>query len=231
MEVWGRQFATVPLKTRESYDVFRIVVAENSTMVNISCMLHNGTKGYIDTFSLNEGGFVDVKVSSTNYCWMEADKNILLLQFAVGTTADNVPSDPFMALVPAVSHYTNSLTLPVMNSSLNDFTHYLNIIIPAEHYQPDQIYLDGQSLQSLALEFVAIVHDRETMAYGGQVEVNATTHTLVHANSKGLIGAISYGFANDASYGHIRGMRLPQLSELMYNYTEPYHNDTIMWYW
>ena len=220
VEAWGRQFATAPLKTRQSFDVFRIVAAENSTMVNISCMLNNGIKGYTGTFSLNEGGFVDVEISSSNYCWMEADKSILLLQFAVGTTADNVLSDPFMALVPAVSHYTNLYTLPIIDSSLNNFTHYLNIIIPTEHYQPDQIFLDGQSLQSLAVEFVAITHNGQTMAYGCQVEVNATTNTLVHGNSKGLIGAMSYGFAYFASYGHVGGMRLPQLSELMYNYMQ-----------
>ena len=212
VEVWGRQFATAPLKTRMSYDVFRIVAAENGTTVSISCASRNGTKGYVDTFAVNESGFADVHVNSTNYCWMEADKRILLLQFAVGTTADNVPSDPFMTLVPAVSHYTNSFTLPVVNSSLNDFTHYLNIIIPTEHYQPDQIFLNGQSLQSLALESIAIIHDGMTMAYGCQVKVNATTHTLIHGN-RGLIGVISYGFAPSASYGHAGGMKMPKFSE------------------
>ena len=215
VEAWGRQFATAPLKTRMSFDVFRIVPAENGTILNVSCTVHNGTQGFIDTFTLNEGGFADVQVNSTDFCWMEADKGILLLQFAVGTEVDSVPSDPFMALVPAVSHYTNSFTLPIVNSSLNDFTHYLNIIIPAEHYQPDQIFMDGQSLQSLAIEFVAIVRNGETMAYASQVEVNATTHTLIHGNSRGLFGVVSYGFAADVSYGHIGGMRLhmPQLSE------------------
>ena len=212
VEAWGRQFATVPLKTRMSFDVFRVVAAEDNTMVNISCTLHNGTKGSADTYSLNESSFVDVHISSTDYCWMEADKRILLLQFAVGQSADNVPSDPFMALVPAVSHYTNSFTLPVVQSSMINFTHYLNIIIPTEHYQPDQIFLDGQSLQSLALEFVAVVHNGQTMAYGGQLEVNATTHTLIHGNSRGVFGVISYGFARHVSYGHIGGMRLPKFT-------------------
>ena len=220
VEAWGKQFATVPLKTRMSFDVFRVVAAEDSTMVNISCTLHNGTKGSADTYSLNESSFDDVNISSTDYCWMEADKRILLLQFAVGITADYVPSDPFMALVPAVSHYTNSFTLPVVQSSMINFTHYLNIIIPAEHYQPDQIFLDDQSLQSLVLECVAITHNGQTMAYGCQVEVNATTHTLIHGNSRGVFGVISYGFAYRASYGHIGGMRLPQfsISEFMHKF-------------
>ena len=213
VEAWGRQFATAPLKTRNSSDVFRIVASEYSTTVNISCVLTSGAQGYVDTFTLNEGSFADVQVNSTDFCWMEADKSILLLQFAVGTTADSVPSDPFMALVPAVSHYTNSLTLPIISSSMNNFTHYLNIIIPAEHYQPGQIFLDGQSLQSLALEFVAIVHKGETVAYAAQVTVNATTHTLIHGNSTGLLGVVSYGFAYRSSYGHIGGMHLPQFSK------------------
>ena len=214
VEAWGRQFATAPLKTRRSYDVFRFVASEKATTVSISCVLSNGTQGYVDTFRLSEGGFADVQVRSTHFCWVEADKRILLLQFAVGQDADGVPSDPFMALVPAVSHYTNTFTLPIVNSTFNDFTHYLNIIIPAEHYQPDQIFLDGQSLQSLALEFVAIVHNGETMAYATQVTVSATTHTLIHSNSSGVIGVVAYGFGAAVSYGHIGGMQLPRISEV-----------------
>ena len=128
VEAWGRQFATVPLKTRMRFDVFRFVASENTTTVNITCVLSNGTQGYVDTFRLGEGGFVDVHVRSTHFCWVEADKRILLLQFAVGQEADDVLilGDPFMALVPAVSHYTNAFTLPIVDSSFNDFTHYLN---------------------------------------------------------------------------------------------------------
>ena len=218
VEAWGRQFATVPLKARMSFDWFRIVAAENSTTVNISCTPRSGAQRYENTLVLHENGFADAQVNSMDFCWIVANKNILLLQFAVGRAADNVTGDPFMALVPAVSHYTNSFTLPVVNSSLNHFTHYLNIIIPTEHYQPDQIFLDGQSLQSLALEFVAITHNGETMAYGGQVEVNATTHTLIHGKCGGLFGVISYGFVYGASYGHIGGLQLPQLSKFIIGY-------------
>ena len=213
VEAWGRQFATAPLKTRMSFDVFRIIASANSTTVIVSCTHRSGSQRSVCSFDLNEGGYTDVQVSSTDFCWIEADKRILLLQFSVGSRADSVPGDPFMALVPAVSHYTNTFTLPIVNSTLNDFTHYLNILIPAEHYQPDQIFLDSQSLQSLALEFVAIVHNGETMAYATQVEINATTHTLMHGNSTGVIGVVSYGFAGSASYGHVGGMQLAQISE------------------
>ncbi len=206
VEAWGKKFATVPLKTRKSFDVFRIVAASQGTTVNITCTLRNGDQGYVNTFHFNEGGFTDVQVKSVHFCWVEADKRILLLQFAIGQARDHVASDPFMALVPAVSQYTNVFKLPVVRSS---FDHYLNIIIPAEHYQPDQILLDNQSLQSLGHRFVAIVHNGETMAYATQVKVRATTHTLRHGNSSGVIGVVAYGFAHGTSYGHIGGLQLP----------------------
>ena len=206
VEAWGNKFVTVPLKTRRSFDVFRIVAASQDTIVNITCTLRNGSHGSVNTFHLNEGGFADVQVQSAHFCWVEADKRILLLQFAIGQKGDDVVSDPFMALVPAVSQYTNVFTLPMVWSR---FTHYLNIINPAEHYQPDQIFLDSQLLQSLALEFVAIVHNGETMAYATQVTVNATTHTLIHSNSSGVIGVVAYGFAHGSSYGHTGGLQLP----------------------
>ena len=214
VEAWGNKFATVPLKTRRSFDVFRIVAASQGTTVNITCTLRNGDHGSVNTFHLNEGGFADVQVRSAHFCWVEADKRILLLQFAIGQAEDYVVSDPFMALVPAVSQYTNVFRLPMVRSHfsnyiINDFTHYLNIIIPAEHYQPDQIFLDCQSLQSLALEFVPIVHSGVTMAYAIQVEVNATTHTLMNGNSSGVIGMVAYGFAHGQSYGHTGGLQMP----------------------
>ena len=50
------------------------------------------------------------------------------------------------------------------------------------------------------------------MAYGCQIEVNATTHTLIDGNSRGLFGVISYGFARHVAYGHAGGMRLPKFT-------------------
>ena len=114
MKVWGRQFATAPLKTRMSFDVFLFVASENSTTVNISCTLRSGNQWYTDEFALHEGNFADVQVNSTDFCWMEADQEHLTSPICCGNS-DFVQSDPFMALVPAVSHYTNSLALPIVN--------------------------------------------------------------------------------------------------------------------
>ena len=77
VEAWGKQFIMAPLKSRKSFHVFYNVAAENRTIVNIICTHHSCMQGYIDNFSLNEGGFADIQVNSADICWMEADKRIV----------------------------------------------------------------------------------------------------------------------------------------------------------
>ena len=209
VEAWGLTFATAPLKTRRSFDVFRVFAAESDTGLNISCVTSEGSTGFTGTLALCKAGFADLQINSTDYCWLEATKRVLLLQFSASKYVDEVDSDPFMALVPAVSQYTNSFTLPTVNSSLNDFLHYLNILIPAEHYQPDQILLNGQTLQNLGNQFTAITVDGVTKAYAAQLTVSSGVYTLVHSNPKGRMGTLVYGFTRIGSYGHSGGFRFP----------------------
>ena len=63
VEVWGREFATAPLKTRMSFDVFRFVVSENGATVSITCTLRSGNQWYADEFALHEGNFANVYTS------------------------------------------------------------------------------------------------------------------------------------------------------------------------
>ena len=209
VEAWGCTFATVPLKTRMSFDVFRVFAAESDTELNISCVTSEGSAGFTGTFTLPEAGSADLLINSTEHCWWEATKRVLLLQFSASKYVDGVESDPFMALVPAISQYTNSFILPTLNSSLNNFLHYLNILIPAQHHQPDQILLNGQSLQNLSANFTAITVDGVTKVYGTQLTISGGVHTLAHGNPNGRMGALLYGFTRIGSYGHSGGFRYP----------------------
>ena len=210
-EAWGRTFATAPLKTRRSSDPFRVFAAESDTVVNVSCVTSEGSTGFVGTLTLSEAGFADLLINSTNFCWLQATKRVLLLQFSASKYLDDVDSDPFMALVPAVSQYTNSFTLPTVNSTLNNFTHYLNILIPAEHHQPDQILLNEQSLQNLGTQFTPIIVDNETKAYAAQLTIGSGVYTLAHGNPRGRMGTLLYGFTRIGSYGHSGGFRFPGL--------------------
>ena len=203
---WGRKFATAPLKGRQAYDVFCILASENLTMVEVNCtlsadqpMLYNTTS----TYMINEGNFAEFKVSSSQYCLIEGSDNILVLQYSVGFTADGLTGDPTMIIVPAVSQYCKHYSLPTFQPDDNSFTfsHYMNLFIPAQYYQPNHIFLDNQQLSSYNLNFTLIKQNGSPQVYAAQVDLTEGVHTLHHADAEAM-GVIMYGFAHSNSYGH-----------------------------
>ena len=212
---WGRKFATAPLKGRQAYDVFRILASEDSTMVTVNCTLSANQPTLSKTKSthvLNEGNFVEFRVSSSQYCLIEGSDNILVLQYSVGGGADARKGDPTMIIVPAVKQYCSYYTLPTiqLNNSSFAFSHYMNIFIPAKYYQPDQVFLDNKLLNRYNLTFKAIYQSGTPQVYAAQVHLTEGVHTLRHANAEATLGVIMYGFGNSTSYGHPGGLNLKQ---------------------
>ena len=219
---WGRTFVTAPLKGRQVYDVFRILASEDLTMVVVNCTLSavQPTLYNTSTYMINERNFVEFQVSSSQYCLIEGNDSILVLQYSVGFTADELTGDPTMIIVPAVSQYCNRYSLPTFQPEDNSFTfsHYMNVFIPAQYYQPEQIFFDNQQLSSTNLNFTAIQQDGTPQVYAAQVDLTEGVHTLRHADVEATLGVIMYGFGYSNAYGHPGGLCLTEgmLTKTMY---------------
>ena len=209
---WGKRFATVPLKTRLAYDSFKVVAGEDFTTVQIECTQSDGQSGYSASFILQEGGFRDIDIPSTDYCWIEGDKRIILLQFSVGQHVDGVPSDPFMAMIPPVDQYSNGYTLATVPDGVQNYNHFMNLYIPKDFFKPREIFLNEQSLEEINVNFTAIQFLGVTEVYGAQVEIIGEVQTLRHVNQFASIGVLIYGFSYFTSYGYSGGLKLKKLS-------------------
>ena len=209
---WGRQFATAPLKGRQSYDVFRVLASEDSTEVVVNCTSGDPETVSTNTYQLGEGNFTEFNVPSDQYCFIQGSANILVLQYAVGIAADHVTGDPSMIIVPAITQYCNQYSLPIIQPSDGrfTFTHYMNILIPTPFYQLDQFFLDNQLLNNYNLTFTVIQQDGDPLVYAAQVDLTEGVHTLYHTNPAATLGVVMYGLASANSYGHPGGLRLTQ---------------------
>ena len=207
---WGKRFATVPLKTRQVYDRFKIVAGEDFTTVQIECTRSDGQSGNLTSFILQEGGFRDVDIPSTDYCWVEGDKRIILLLFSVGQNVDGVLSDPFMAMIPSVDQYSNGYTLATLLDGVQNYTHFINLYIPKDFFQPSEIFLNGQPLNMTVHKFVPIKRQGVIEVYGAQVNISGGVQILGHATMKANIGVLVYGFGSYNSYGYPGGLKLKE---------------------
>ena len=197
---WGRQFATAPLRGRESYDVFRILASEDGTTVSVTCNSTNTSISNTNTNQLDEGGFTEFRVPSDEYCFIQGSANILVLQFSVGFEADDITGDPTMIIVPAISQYSNYYSLPIVSRNFAD--HFLNILIPTAFYQLDQIFLNNEPLSSYNLSFIAVKQGDDPIVYAARMNVTERVQTLYHTNPLATMGVIVYGFTRGEAYGH-----------------------------
>ena len=197
--LWGQVYYTAPLAKRRSYTI-KILAAHNSTNVTVNC----GNMS-VESYMINEREFFSKTLQSQEYCAINSDKIILVIQFSHGRGEDGI-GDPMMTLVPATSQYDHKFKFSTVHSPYHD--HYVNIIVIAQYYQPDIIYLtEGKISRSLKTQhWVPITVNNVTEAYITQVKITEGVVEIVHSNSAALMTTIVYGFSKFDGYGHPGGL-------------------------
>ena len=214
-ELWGTVYYFAPLASRTSYTI-KIIAAYNSTTVDIYCN-YTVNSYYI----VNAGEFINVTYDNQEFCGVNANQVVLVTQFSHGYDSDS-QGDPMMTLIPATSHYVNSITSSTFEISACT-NHYINIIVLASYYQPEMISIttpEGirQSLDSL--NWVPIIRNNVTEAYAAQVKIPHGVFEVSYANKSALMTVVIYGFTNCVpndigGYGH-PGWLMDQLDNGMY---------------
>ena len=210
-ELWGTVYYFTPLASRTSYTI-KIIAAHHSTTVDIYC---NNT---VTSYMINAGGVIPMTYHNQEICGVNANQAMLVTQFSHGYISDS-QGDPMMTLIPATSHYTNSITSSTFEIS-NCTNHYINIILLASYYQPEMISITtaGGVNQSLdLLNWVPIMRNNVTEAYATQVNIPHGVFEVTHAKNSDLMTVVMYGFANCVSggYGH-PGWLMDQFNNGMY---------------
>ena len=199
---WGREYYTAPLATRNKYSI-KVLAAYDFTSIDVYC------NGSVNNSVIHEGNFIIKTFNHQEYCAIYSNNSVLVAQFS---HTENNHGGAMMALVPATTHYLNRLDFSTIQNSSAHYSHYINIIIMEQYYQPEMIYLisggKNASLQSLNLSPVPINVTGSRKAFAMQVNVFEGVVHLVHTNHSALITAISYGFSSDAGYGHPGGLKL-----------------------
>lgn len=188
---WGKEFLTVPLKTRKKGDTFRIIASENGTNVSI-----NGSP----VATLDKGKVHQQIIEGQSV--ITADKPILVAQFSNGQDWDDVVSDPFMMLVSPkeqfLGHYT--FTTPASGFSGN----FVNVVIPTSAV--NSVKLDGADVTAGLFAQIG-----SSAFSGAQIDLTAGSHTMTSSTPFGIS---IYGFGSYDSYGYPGGAAYAPINEV-----------------
>ena len=189
VSTWGKQFVTVP-NDRLSYDVFRILAAEDGTSVEVQ---GSTTASY----NLDAGEFVEYRRSEATY--VIASQPITIAQYIPGQACNgHVVGDPSMVLLNAVEQTRDTVTL--FNSSFENITeNFINVVTRTDDV--NAVIFDGQQAVSQGINFSTIGPNDE-FSYA-RIPVSTGAHTII-SEGCGVI-ATAYGYGQLESYAYSGG--------------------------
>ena len=216
---WGTEVVTIPLATRAN-DMIKIIASQHSTTVSVTYTDYvNGSVTPISTFSLNSGQFKELTVG--DYAMIKSNHPIAVFQISrSGYTDNNLKSDPFMLMVPSRKQYLNSYTIttaPFQHDlegripNLVAYTHYINIAVPVEFFNTNQITVNGRATDISAFQPIRFSNSR-IWGYGAQLKLEPGVHVVKHLNHKAVLSVVVYGFAYQMSYGYCGGLHYSIIS-------------------
>ena len=206
---WGTIFYVAPLATRRSYTI-KIIAEHSSTFVDVYCN-NNKTRYFLDN------GDVFQKTLLRDYCTIKSNNRILVVQFSHVSSDDGVIGDSMMTLIPATIQYSDKFYSSTIQTS-QSFTHYVNIIVLTQYYQPDKIYLiSGGVNKSLETQqWVPIVVNNFTEAYATEISISEGIIGIIHSKQEAAMTTIIYGFDYFESYGHPGGLHSSVKGKITY---------------
>ena len=182
VEYWGNEYIIAPMVGSVYGNLLNILAARNGTMARADGKL----------YILNEGESAEIYFYSNNYFSVSSNQPILVSYFSMGSYKESFRYDPIMLLVPAVTQFTNGLSIV---TPPYDFESYANIIIESKN--KDELVIDGVKLISPWTTIQntkyssTIIHFRSKQG----------RHSLTPTSGDIKFGLMLYGYSRHDSYG------------------------------
>jgi len=191
VSTWGNSFVTFPLATRLNGDTFRVMAAQNNTVVSVNGVL---------VATLGRGEIFETVLTVASV--ITSNQPVLLAQYSNSTSFDGVTSDPFEVIIPPFEQFLAgyTITTPASGFGIN----FVNVV--ASNSGVGTISIDGVIIP--AGDYTAIPGSSFS---GVAVPVSVGNHSL---SGPGPFGLTSYGFASFDSYGYPGGLALAAISDL-----------------
>ena len=192
LTTWGTKFLLAPFAGRTGVQNFKAISAEAASII-YTC----------GTSSRGAQGVTTLEINTAEYCYVESSQPLLLAQLSTGGSTD-AKGDPAVAMISPIDQYVSEiafLSLPTSNFPSN----YISVTVSAEHYNAENIMLDGAAIDC---EWQEIRNDQEEIVGYGCSKVvtsgtnNPTQHTVTHAGANGLLSVLVYGFSAFPARGY-----------------------------
>ena len=203
--LWNNLHFVIPL-TSSGYAIK--VVAASDCVVNFYC---NNSISSNTALKVSESVLKFFVNNET--CMIQSFSKILVTQFSL--PYDRVGS--VMSLVPSTMHYFSNISFSTisynitnhenhhLSSNDNTWTHFVNVIVLAQYFQPHMIYLvtEGTNRSLDTQEWMVIKVNNIIKAYATTVIISTGMAQVIHTNQAALMSVTVYGFTIYGGYATV----------------------------
>ena len=206
---WGRFFFLVSSDSiyRTSPEWYRIVSSKPSTTVSITCFSLDDS---LHSFSYHAyialvGGFEQFQMEMSNYCYVMADKPVLVMQYAYGGSSNAYgQGDPFMMMILPTEQYVTNTTIQFF--AYYYFTSDITIVALQQDSPGTNILLDGYPITSDWSQLYCA--EGELCGHALRMQISSGFHTIGHLDGSVPVAVYVYGFEYYQGYGYPAAMSL-----------------------
>ena len=206
---WGKTFFLVSSDSasRTSPEWYRIVSSEPSTTISMTCFLQDD---FLHSFSyqayiVSVGGYEQFPVEQDSYCYVSADKPVLVMNYAYGGSANRRWGDPFMMMILPTEQYITNTTVNFY--AFENFTSDITIVaLQQDTPAIGSVLFDGISVDSDWTQLYC--SEEELCGYTLHMQVSTGFHSFKHINNSVPVAVYVRGFEQGQSYGYPASMTL-----------------------
>ena len=201
---WGKIHYVAPLATRRTYTL-KVLAAYDNTRI----IIYRNDSAWSTT--LDEQGHTYITLDGQQYCAVHSNNDILVAQFS-----GNDGEDPSMGLVSATNNFASRFQFPVSTFRYSVYSpSFINIIVMAQYYQPDKIYMitDGTKKSLNTQIWIPIRVKNVVEAYATKIPVLPGVVEIIHANKEALMTTMVYGIDQRIGYIHPGGPSYSTISK------------------
>ena len=219
--LWGKLHYVTPLTDIKAGYVVKVLASRHCT-VFIYC--NEGLSN-----DLHKGKFVLKHIMNNDSCSIHSTEKVLVMQFSpssYGIDPDHY-GGPMMITVPPTGQYYNTFSILPYQPQAHEvlrFLHHINIIVLAQYYQPDMIYMmSGGVNKSLdTQEWIPVKVNNVIEAYVAQVNIPEGVIKIIHTDPSALMTMILYGsmiyggYATAITLQHDKSMVIVNYLEILF---------------
>jgi hypothetical protein len=189
---WGTQFLIAPFAGRSGDQAFKAVSSTSNTSIDLSCDSRTAHFAPDSIFSFFSG----------SYCYLQSTDPIFLVELSFGGSLDR-RGDPAMSIISPVDQYIHDIDFISLPS--RDFqSNYISVTVATDHYQPENILLDGEAINCMWFEIRD--GDSNIVGYGCNKTISSNIrvpekHNISHSGN-GELSVLVYGFSSFPAQGY-----------------------------